>query len=176
MLVKKRKRVGWALGQGEHVGMLAHSQVLNKAMEEETKSLEEETKPLEEESKPFEEDAEDDKKSLATANSVANFNVILITIMENGMKNLRLSAVLMTFYERVKKDTADYGWSDEIFVINQRGGEMKTVSFQISNSVAEITGLPKDDESSAYKIKLMLDIQSCQLRKMRCFDGCLTMI
>ncbi|KAJ7401011.1 hypothetical protein BTVI_99795 [Pitangus sulphuratus] len=74
-----------------------------------------------------------------------------------------------------KKDMVDYSWSDEIFVINQRGGEMETVSFQISNSVAEITGLPKDEESSAFQIKLMLDIRSCQLKKMRGFDGCLTM-
>lgn len=43
---------------------------------------------------------------------------------------------------------------------------METVSFQISNSVAEITGLPKDGESSTSQIKLMLDIQSCQLKKL----------
>lgn len=67
---------------------------------------------------------------------------------------------------RAKKDTADYSWSFEIFVINQRGGEMETVSSQISNSIAEITGLPKDGESSAFQIKLILDIQSCQLKKL----------
>jgi len=67
---------------------------------------------------------------------------------------------------RAKKDTADYSWSDEIFVINQRGGEMETVSFQISNSIAEITGLPKDGESSTFQIRLMLDIRSCQLKKL----------
>lgn len=77
---------------------------------------------------------------------------------------------------RVKKDTATYSQSDEIFVKKQRGGEMETVSFQISNSVAEITGLPKDEESSAFQIRLTLDIQSCQLKKLRGFDGCLTMI
>lgn len=42
---------------------------------------------------------------------------------------------------------------------------METVSFQISNNLPEITGLPKDGESSAFKIKLMLDIQSCRLKK-----------
>lgn len=47
---------------------------------------------------------------------------------------------------RAKKDTAGYSWSDEIFVINRRGGEMETVSFQISRRVAEIAGLPKDGE------------------------------
>lgn len=52
---------------------------------------------------------------------------------------------------------------------------METVSFQISNSVAEITALPKDEESSACQIRLMLDVQSCQLKKWRGFDGCLTM-
>lgn len=67
---------------------------------------------------------------------------------------------------RAKKDMADYSWSDEIFVINQRGGEMEAVSFQISNSVAEITGLPKDGESSAFQIRLMLDIRSCQLKEL----------
>lgn len=76
---------------------------------------------------------------------------------------------------RAEKDTAVYSWSDEMLVINQRGGEMETVSFQISNSVAEITGLPKDEESSACHIRLMLDIQSCQLKKWTGFDGCLTM-
>lgn len=44
-----------------------------------------------------------------------------------------------------EKDTAVYSRSDEMLVINQRGGEMGTVSFQITNSVAEITGLPKDE-------------------------------
>lgn len=77
---------------------------------------------------------------------------------------------------RAKKDTAAYSRSDEMPVINQRGGEMETVSFQISNSVAEITGLPKDEESPAFQIRLMLDIRSCRLKKWRGFDGCLTMI
>lgn len=43
---------------------------------------------------------EDVKKSLTPANSRANFNVILITIMKNGMKSLWPSPVLITFYER----------------------------------------------------------------------------
>lgn len=43
---------------------------------------------------------EDNKKSLAPVNSVSNFNVILIAITENGMKILRPSPVLITFYGR----------------------------------------------------------------------------
>lgn len=43
---------------------------------------------------------EDNKKSLAPANSVSNFNAILIAIRENGMKILRPSPVLIIFYGR----------------------------------------------------------------------------
>lgn len=43
---------------------------------------------------------EDNKKSLAPANSGSNFNVILTAITENGMKILRPSPVLITFYEK----------------------------------------------------------------------------
>lgn len=44
---------------------------------------------------------EDNKKSLAPANSVSNFNVILIAITQNGMKILRPSPVLIMFYGRL---------------------------------------------------------------------------
>lgn len=52
---------------------------------------------------------------------------------------------------RAKKDMADYSWSDEIFVIKQRVGEMETVSFQIRNSVAEIMGCLRMEKALPFK-------------------------
>lgn len=42
---------------------------------------------------------------------------------------------------------------------------METASFQISNSVVKITGLPEDGEGPPFQIWVMLDIRSCQLKK-----------